>query len=54
MGKELHNKLDKQLDFEEILLDSLPNPIYYKDINGDFIRCNSRFQNFWIHQKKIL
>ena len=43
MGKELHNELDKQLDFEEILLDSLPNPIYYKDINGDFIRCNSRF-----------
>ena len=24
-------------------MDALPNPIYYKDVKGDFIRCNSRF-----------
>lgn len=43
MNNKLHNEVDKQLNFEDILLDSLPTPIYYKDINGDFIRCNSRF-----------
>lgn len=29
--------------FEEVLLDTLPNPVYYKDTQGKFIRCNKAF-----------
>lgn len=43
MNKEYYYDLGKKLNFEDVLLDALPNPIYYKDIKGDFIRCNSGF-----------
>jgi PAS domain S-box-containing protein len=43
MNKKYYHDLDKRLNFEDVLLDALPNPIYYKDVKGDFIRCNSRF-----------
>lgn len=43
MNKEYYHALEKKLNFEDVLLDALPNPIYYKDIKGDFIRCNTRF-----------
>jgi len=43
MDKKYYYDLDKRLNFEDVLLDALPNPIYYKDVKGDFIRCNSRF-----------
>jgi len=29
--------------FEDVLLDALPNPVYYKDMQGMFIRCNASF-----------
>jgi PAS domain S-box-containing protein len=40
--KAKHNLVDK-LNFENVLLDTLPNPVYYKDVNGKFIRCNDSF-----------
>lgn len=43
MDKKYYYDLEKKLNFEDVLLDALPNPIYYKDVKGDFIRCNSRF-----------
>ncbi|MDD2895057.1 MAG: PAS domain-containing sensor histidine kinase [Aliarcobacter sp.] len=33
-------------------MDALPNPIYYKDIKGDFIRCNTRFADLASTSKK--
>lgn len=36
-------ELIAKLNFEDVLLDSLPNPVYYKDIEGKFIRINSCF-----------
>ncbi len=43
MDKKYYHDLGKKLNFEDVLLDALPNPIYYKDVKGDFIRCNARF-----------
>lgn len=37
------DELISRLNFEDVLLDSLPNPVYYKDVDGKFIRCNSCF-----------
>ena len=39
--QELHN----QLKFEKVLLDTLPNAIYYKNKDGKFIGCNHAFCN---------
>lgn len=44
MGKIYYDKSNKRLNFEDVLLDTLPNPIYYKDVKGDFIRCNKHFE----------
>lgn len=52
MSKKYYNKLNKRLNFEDVLLDALPNPIYYKDIKGDFIRCNTRFADLASTSKK--
>lgn len=52
MKKKYYNKLNKKLNFEDVLLDALPNPIYYKDIKGDFIRCNTRFADLASTSKK--
>lgn len=43
MSKEYANELINKLNFEDVLLDSLPNPVYYKDTLGKFIRCNKAF-----------
>lgn len=43
MDKKYYYDLEKKLNFEDVLLDALPNPIYYKDVKGDFIRCNREF-----------
>jgi len=52
MSKKYYSKLNKRLNFEDVLLDALPNPIYYKDIKGDFIRCNTRFADLASTSKK--
>jgi len=39
-------------EFDDILLDSLPNPVYYKDTKGKFVRCNKCFSNLVKTPKK--
>ncbi len=51
METKINETLIKNLNFEDVLLDSLPNPVYYKDIEGRFIRCNSSFAKL-IHKEK--
>ncbi len=36
-------KMARRNNFENVLLDTLPNPIYYKSIKGNFIKCNTHF-----------
>ena len=50
--KKQNNDLISRLNFEDVLLDSLPNPVYYKDIKGRFIRCNKCFSQLVRTPKK--
>jgi PAS domain S-box-containing protein len=35
--------LSNRLEFDKVLLDTIPNPIYYKNIEGKFLGCNLAF-----------
>lgn len=37
--------LSNRLEFDKVLLDTIPNPIYYKNIDGKFLGCNLAFAN---------
>ncbi len=52
MKTKYDSTLVNKLNFENVLLDSLPNPVYYKDTNGKFIRCNSSFSKLVNTSKK--
>ena len=41
--KLIEKDLSNQLKFDRVLLDTLPNPIYYKNIDGRFLGCNIAF-----------
>ncbi len=41
--KRVEIDLSNQLKFDRVLLDTLPNPIYYKDTEGKFLGCNLSF-----------
>ena len=43
MKTKKKKSLRGNLTFEDVLLDTLPNPVYYKDMQGMFIRCNTSF-----------
>ena len=36
--------LSNRLEFDKVLLDTIPNPIYYKNIGGKFLGCNTSFE----------
>ena len=36
-------ELSNRLEFDKVLLDTIPNPIYYKNIDGKFLGCNISF-----------
>ena len=38
-------ELSNRLEFDKVLLDTIPNPIYYKNIEGKFLGCNTSFSN---------
>jgi PAS domain S-box-containing protein len=40
------NKLVRQLNFTESLIDNIPNPIFYKDRDGKYLGCNEAFEKF--------
>ncbi len=50
--KKLENDLSNQLKFEKVLLDTIPNAIYYKNKDGKFIGCNSAFAKLLNISKK--
>lgn len=43
--KKENEKSNSQQEFDDILLDSLPNPVYYKDVKGRFVKCNKCFSD---------
>jgi len=52
MDTKIDNDLVNELNFEGVLLNSLPNPVYYKDDQGRFIECNTSFLNLVNKQKE--
>ncbi len=42
----------EQLHFIQKLIDSVPNPIYYKDVNGVYLGCNKAFESFVNRKRK--
>jgi PAS domain S-box-containing protein len=55
MNKQYSNDLITKLNFENVLLNSLPNPVYYNDTKGKLIECNTRFSELVnVHKKDII
>ena len=42
--KRAENRINKQLIFQQELIDNVHTPIYYKNINKEFIGCNKAFE----------
>ena len=41
--EKLELELSNRVEFDKVLLDTIPNPIYYKNIDGKFLGCNISF-----------
>lgn len=44
--KKAKRKLEEQLNFLQYLMDTIPSPIFHKDINGVYKGCNSAFEEY--------
>jgi PAS domain S-box-containing protein len=42
--KQIEKALQEQLHFLQTLIDTIPNPIFYKDTKGQFLGCNKAFE----------
>lgn len=49
---EAKEEINKQLEFQQILIDSVNAPIYYKNKDLVFIGCNKAFESFFNKEKK--
>ncbi len=45
--KKSEKELNNQLKFIKVLMDTIPNPINYKDIDGKYIGCNKAFADLF-------
>jgi len=53
--KNIEKKIDNQINFLQKLIDSIPNPIFYKDIKGAYIGCNKAFEKYsGINKEKLI
>ena len=41
--EKLELELSNRIEFDKVLLDTIPNPIYYKNVEGKFLGCNTSF-----------
>lgn len=48
----LEEDLQNRIKFDKVLLDTLPNGIYYKNMEGKFLGCNKAFANLFNTNKK--
>ncbi|MBE0502364.1 MAG: PAS domain-containing protein, partial [Desulfuromonadales bacterium] len=39
--------VEQQLLFQKILIDTIPNPIYYKNLKGEYLGCNKAFEQLY-------
>ncbi|MFZ5517038.1 MAG: PAS domain S-box protein [Candidatus Zhuqueibacterota bacterium] len=50
--KRVQNELRSHLEFFKILIDTMPNPIFYKDVQGRYLGCNEAFASEILGRKK--
>ncbi len=46
MHVESQEKASRQAAFTQTLLETLPNPVFYKDTGGRYLGCNRAFENY--------
>jgi len=44
--KRAEEKIKAQFDFLQTLMETIPNPIFYKDVKGRYLGCNRAFADF--------
>ncbi len=49
--REAEEKLREKAHFLQTLMDAIPNPIFYKDINGRYRGCNTAFERYLGRQR---
>ncbi|MFA6413495.1 MAG: PAS domain S-box protein [Syntrophales bacterium] len=42
--KQVEEKLNNQMEFITTLLNTIPNPIFYKDVSGKYLGCNRAYE----------
>ncbi len=53
--KEAQDNLLEQINFLQVLIDTIPAPIFYKDKNGLYLGCNKAFEKYiGLPKEKIL
>jgi PAS domain S-box-containing protein len=53
--RNAENSVRQQREFLEILVDTIPNPVFYKDIDGRYTGCNKAFEVFsGRHRQEII
>lgn len=50
--KQTEKKLQENLHFMELLIDTIPTPIFFKDTEGKYLRCNEAFATNICYSKK--
>lgn len=50
--KLVEKDLSNRIKFDKVLLDTLPNPIYYKNTDGKILGCNLSFAKLFNHKKE--
>ena len=45
--QEVNRKLQEAVIFQQMLIDALPMPVFYKDSKGRYLGCNSSFEKFF-------
>jgi len=44
--KEVEEKLNKQIYFLQVLIDTIPAPVFYKNADGIYLGCNRAFESY--------
>ncbi|MFZ2446052.1 MAG: PAS domain S-box protein [Syntrophobacteraceae bacterium] len=44
--KRAEEAITQQLNFQQTMIDTIPSPIFYKDIEGTYLGCNSSFESY--------
>ena len=53
--KQSETALKNQLEFMKVLLDTIPNPIYYSNVKGEYLGSNKAFANLYdLSKEEIL